>query len=124
MKVLKALVVSGGMILQSRCHRALSSAAIALAIVATTICAKAECANGVLGLITGCSPPVDDVPKRKQPQQSNETALHSVPALNQAAKRQKPQQGEEKAPPVSPPPALPRAVIQKSPVDGLGAGGP
>jgi hypothetical protein len=101
----------------------LSSAAIVLAIAATTICAKAECLS-VVGLNIGCSPPLDDVPKRKQPQQSHETALHPVPTLHQVAKRQKPQQGEEKAPPVSPPPALPPAVIQKSPVDGLRAGGP
>ena len=103
----------------------LSSAAIALAITATTVCAKAECVNGVSGShIIACSPPVDDVAKRKQPQQRHETELHPIPVHHQVANRQKPQQDEEKAPPASPPPALPPAVTQKSPVDGLRAGGP
>ena len=101
----------------------LSSAVVVLAIAATTSCAKAECASGVLGLIIACSPPVDDVPKRKQPQQSHETALHPAP-IDRIAKRPKPQQADEKAPAVSPPPALPPAVTQKSPVDGLRAGDP
>ena len=76
----------------------LSSAVIVLAIAATTSCAKAECVSGVF---RSCSPPADDV-----------------------AKRPKPQQADEKAPAVSPPPALPPAVTQKSPVDGLRAGDP
>jgi hypothetical protein len=99
----------------------LNSAAIALAIAATTICAKAECLS-VFGVNIRCSPPADDVPKRKQPQQSHETALNPAP-IDRVAKGQKPQHGEEKAPPVSLPPALPGAVTQKSPVDGLRAGG-
>jgi len=101
----------------------LSSAAIVLAIAATTICAKAECLS-VVGLNIGCSPLVDDVPRRKQPQQSHETALHPVPVHREVAKRPKPQQADEKAPAVSPPPALPGAVTQESPVDGLRAGSP
>jgi hypothetical protein len=100
----------------------LSSAAIALAIAATTICAKAECLS-VFGLNMGCSPPADDVPKRKQPQQRQETALHPAP-IDRVAQRPKPQQADEKAPAVSLPPALPGAVTQKSPVDGLRAGDP
>ena len=100
----------------------LSSAAIALAIAATTICAKAECLS-VVGLNIGCSPPVDDVAKRKQPQQSHETAPHPAP-IDRVAKRPKPEQTDEKAPAVSPPPALPGAVTQNSPVDGLRAGDP
>jgi len=99
----------------------LNSAAIALAIAATTICAKAECLS-VFGVNIRCSPPADDVPKRKQPQQSHETALNPAP-IDRVAKGQKPQHGEEKAPPVSLPPVLPGAVTQKSPVDGLRAGG-
>jgi hypothetical protein len=103
----------------------LSSAAIGLAIAATTIYAKAECANGVFGSKTiACSLPADDVAKRRQPQQRHERALHPAPLHDQVAKRQKAQQEDEKAPPVSPPPALPPAVPQKSPVDGLRAGGP
>ena len=100
----------------------LSSAAIALAIAATTICAKAECVSGLLNII-GCSPPVDDVGNRKQPQQRHETALHPAP-MDRVAKRPKPQQADEKAPAVRPPPALPPAVTQKSPVGGLRAGDP
>jgi len=103
----------------------LSSAVVVLAIAATTICAKAECVSGVSGShIIPCSQPADDVAKRKQPQQRHETALHPVPVHPQVAKRQKPPQGEEKAPPVSPPPALPGAVTQKSAVDGLRTGPP
>ena len=98
----------------------LSSAVVVLAIAATTSCAKAECASGVF---RSCSPPTDDVAKRKQPQQRHETALHPAP-IDRVAKRPKPQQADEKAPAVSPPPALPPAVTQKSPVDRLRAGNP
>ena len=97
----------------------LSSAVVVLAVAATTSCAKAECVSGVF---RSCSPPADDIAKRKQPQQRHETALHPAP-IDRVAKRPKPQQ-DEKAPAVSPPPALPAAVTQKSPVDGLRAGDP
>ena len=94
----------------------LSSAVVVLAIAATTSCAKAECVSGVFRVFQSCSPPGDDVAQRKQPQQ---------PApIDRVAKRPKPQQADEKAPAVSPPPALPPAVTQKSPVDGLRAGDP
>jgi len=98
----------------------LSSAVVVLAIAATTSCAKAECVSGVF---RSCSPAADDVAQRKQPQQRQETALHPAP-IDRVAKRPKPQQADEKAPAVSPPPALPPAVTQKSPVDGLRAGDP
>ena len=101
----------------------LSSAVIVLAIAATTSCAKAECVSGVFRVFQSCSPPADDVAQRKQPQQRQETALHPAP-IDRVAKRPKPQQADEKAPAVSPPPALPPAVTQKSPVDGLRAGDP
>src|SRR5215471_20793165 len=83
----------------------LSSAAIALAIAATTICAKAECVSGVSGSnIIVCSPHMDDI--IDQPQQRNEKAHHPAP-IHRVAKRPKTQQGDEKAPAASPPPALP-----------------
>jgi len=103
----------------------LSLGALALAFAATTICAKAQCVGGDFGTYyVVCPPSVVDVANRKQPQQRRETALHPVDVHHQVAKRPKPHQADEKAPPVSPPPALPPAVTQKSPVDGLRAGRP
>ena len=88
--------------------------ALVVAIAGTTISAEAECVAGVLCLSTAVDPP----------KQRLEKADGAAPLNHPVAKRAKPQQGDEKAPPASPPPALPPAVTQKSPVDGLRAGGP
>lgn len=78
---------------------------LALAIAATANSAEAECVTGAFrtNLIV-CSLHEGDI---EQPKQNHETETRPI-LHHHVAKRPKPQEPDEKAPPASPPPALPR----------------